>query len=245
MKSNQPTVLLFAPPKRGKTDAAMRALSPEYCRYACLERGALNPQHNPERNHWRLRDGKVVPVGGEGKPVLFEKAQELLSIADPIGELEKFVELAVKEVPETRTLCLDTLSNWAQRSYAIVAKSTPDGYGKREKELKAHLTRILGKAMQANLIIVALAHEQPSSTIDGKFKPTGPKMPGDMVQDVPGMFDMVLQIGVSYVGTENARVVKCNPLDTQTVTGERYGVVTDGELLDLRAILGRAIVRGS
>ena len=226
-----PTLLLCGPSGIGKSSSIIRALNPKSTFWICTERGALLPAKNLEIN----------PSG---------ETPDFTEVLDYSSAYEKTTE-AVRKVldgyakGQYNAVVLDTLSSLADMEYTRIRaiEGTRREFGDANKELALRLNQILWQMLDSKLLVVCIAHEKDPTTFNGKTTPGGPKLPGDLVKSVPSMFDLVLRCDLAADNKGNPkRVIRHNPLALkQFQTKDRFGVVKDGEDLDIKSILTKAV----
>lgn len=236
-----PTVLLVGRTKVGKSAAVIRALGAK-CFYLCCERGAITPALQPRFN-------PTLTSATPWRPERGRDYVECLRVTDPCGEVDRVLaSLIAKKLLGTRyaAICLDTVSELADRHLAWLKAMGPAeitggrkwAYGEPWTLIYDRLKGIIRRAMAQNCMVIGLAHERPPSDFDGKFTPGGALVPGKLVEGMPSLFDIVARIGIDG----GKPVLRCNSYDTDYVTGDRFGVVVDGEPLDLKSVLRRALL---
>lgn len=231
----RPTILLYGGSGIGKTSAVIQALRPQSTYWITTERGALIPATDPSINHWG-----AIPA-----------QCECLSTDDPFRELDQAVKstCALVRAGKYAAIVIDTLSSWAEREYLKIAtvERVPESYGRANRTLRNRLLPLVNRCLEAGAILVTICHEKDPQTIEGRSRPGGPKLPGDLLETIPSLFDQVIRIGVeSDLQNGAVRVARVNELDRSWVTKDRYGVIKrPSEPLDLRAFITRAIERSS
>lgn len=193
------------------------------------ERGALAPALDPA----------VCP---EGMPPYVE----CLDTDRPIEEATLALREGLRRVRagDCAAIVVDTLSSLADREFVRirVRDKVQDQYGRANRMLADRIKSFLWEVMESGALLICICHEREPSTIEGKFTPGGPKLPGGLVVDVPSLFSIVLRCKtVAGPDGRPARAFGCDPLDRSYVTGDRYTVVTDGQPMDLRAVLRAAV----
>ena len=225
---NMPSVLVVGPSAIGKTVAVAQALNPDHSFWICTEPGALEPMFNLELNPWK----KIPPMA------------ECLSTHKPASEVQRWVQYCLDEHAKGRikAVVLDTLSTLCEREWAYIRNSlrVDEGYGRANRALGLSINPLIYDLLSVrSLLVCMICHEKESSTIEGKFMPGGPKLPGDLIKTVPAQFDICIRVGVEA----GQRIMKVDPLDRTFLTKDRYSVITDGEKLDLRSVLKRVLDR--
>jgi len=227
---HMPTVLLCGPSGIGKSSACIKALPAKHTYWICTERGALMPAVNPEVNP----SGEIPDFD---EILSFEHAYEDARIC-----IDK--ALAGYRAGKYRACVIDTLSSLGDREYVRVRTidRLPEAYGKANRELASRIQPLLWRLMDSGLLVVCIAHEKDPITIEGRTMPGGPKLPGDLGKSVPALFDLVLRCDLSVDGEGNPiRVFRHNALSIKThQTKDRFGLVQDGDPMDLKDVLKRA-----
>lgn len=225
-----PTVLVTGPTAIGKTTSVLRALNPRSTYWICTERGALNVATDPELNPW----GYVPDF------------DETLTTTHPHEECLALVRkgLAGYRAGKYAAIVIDTLSSVCDREYTRIRmiEKTQEAYGRANRILAMRIQQFIWELLDSGALVVCIAHEREAVNIEGKLVPGGPKLAGDLVRSVPSLFDMVLRCSVGADANGNPeRVFKVNPLETTYLTKDRFRVVRDGEPMDLKSILKRAV----
>ena len=231
MKFRPPTLLLCGPSGVGKSASIIKALNPKTTFWICTERGALLPATNKEIN----------PSG---------QLPEYVEVLD-YAYANEGVNEAVRKVLDGHSkgkynaVVVDTLSSLADMEYTRIRKleGVRKEFGDANKELGLRIKTILWELMNTNMVVICIAHEKEATNFNGKITPGGPNLPGDLIKSVPSMFDLVLRcdLGADKDGKVK-RVVRHNPYDLKKFqTKDRLGVVNDGDDLDIRSILTKAI----
>jgi hypothetical protein len=231
-----PSILLYAPPKQGKTTMVMRALHPDYTGWLVTEAGALIVALDPTLNPWRTAAGKVA------KPAW---TRECLSQAKPFQELAAAVQELTAQIlaGNLSAAVLDTLTSFFMREQTkvIEVEKEPEQWGRAAKTTARRLRSILYPLFEActaaNAPFVVIAHQADPSKPDQPFAPGGPAVPEKLVKEVSSLFSTVVRVETTTKG----RVFKCNPADMRWVTGDRFNCVKDGEEADLAAVLSRML----
>ena len=226
-----PTLLLCGPAGIGKSASIVKALNPDTTFWICTERGALLPAKNKEIN----------PSG---------KLPDYVEILDYTSACEQ-VAAVIKNVLDGKgkraynAIVIDTLSALADMEYTRIRKveGFRKEFGDANKELGMRVNSILWKLLDSNLLVVCTAHEKEPMNINGKITPGGPKLPGDLSKSVFSMFDLVLRCDLGADAKGNAkRVIRHSPLAIKTFqTKDRFGVVKDGDDLDVKDVLTKAM----
>jgi hypothetical protein len=212
------------------TTAVIRALNPRRTRWIATERGALLPALNAEIN-----PSGVVP-----------DFDEALDLVNPWGEAMRLLGDALDASRAGRydAIVIDTLSSLADREMLRIrnVEKVTDKFGAANRVLRQRILPVVWSLVSAGPMVIAISHDREPSVIDGHITRGGPRLAGDLVSTVPSLFDMVLRcdIGASPTG-EAIRVVRLQPLDKKYVDKDRFSQIKDGDPLDLKLILSRAI----
>lgn len=234
-----PTILLAGKPKIGKSTAIIRALG-DAAFYVGTEPGFIKPAFAPYAN----------PTIGTAKPWFPQPGRdyvECLAEKDPIGEVEAMLNARMDDIRRRGAVVVDTLSSlvdrdmWWLKNGGVPAKQMK-AYGEPYQSLYDRIKHMIYIVLREGVIVCATAHEQDPSNFEGKFRPGGVKLPGQLVKDMPSLFDTILRCGVEMTPTGPARVFRCDPLDIQYVTGDRWNVVVGTEPMDLELILRRILL---
>lgn len=221
-----PTILLSGPTKIGKTVSVIRATGPSAF-WLCTERGALVPAIDPELNPYGVIPSYI----------------ECLDPEKPWEEAMAAVRAAIK-TNKFGAIVVDTLSSLADREFVRirVKDHVKEDFGRANKLLADRIKSLVWEVIDSGLVFIATAHEREPTTIEGRFTPGGPKLPGRLVEDVPSLFSIVLRCDTA-AGSDGRpkRVFRCDPLDRSYLTGDRYNVVTDGMDMDLKLVLRSAV----
>ena len=87
------------------------------------------------------------------------------------------------------------------------------------------------------MAVIMSAHESAPTTKDGRFIRGGPKLPGKMPEDFPGVCDIVLRTAVDKTRLGWHGVYRCSIDDPNYVTKDRHGVTPDPAPMNLGEIL--------
>lgn len=225
-----PTLLLCGASGIGKTTSAIKALNPKRTFWIATERGALLPALNPEIN-----PSGIVP-----------DFVEALDMVNPWAEAMSLIKFALEQCERGRydVVVIDTLSSLADREYLRVrnVEKITDKYGAANKVLRQRILPVVWQLISTGPMVIAISHDREPSEIDGHITRGGPRLAGDLVSTVPSLFDICLRCDVGALPTGAVgRIVRLEPLNKKYVDKDRFGQIKDGDPLDLKVILGRAV----
>jgi hypothetical protein len=92
-------------------------------------------------------------------------------------------------------------------------------------------------ARACGMHVIMSAHESAPTTKDGRFIRGGPKLPGKMPEDFPGVCDIVLRTALDKTRLGWHGVYRCSIDDPNYVTKDRHGVTPDPAPMNLGEIL--------
>lgn len=227
MNFSPPTILIWGGSGIGKTSAVLTALGAR-CAWLTAERGALSPASH-------LLGPAIV------KKIV---AEEILAVDDPVsiccqklyGSIFPLVEKG-----QIDAIAIDTLSTLADRQLSWIYRTRHDAdkYAKGYRLLLDQVGYMINLCLTRNVSVLALAHEGEPQTIEGKYRPRGPRLPGKLIEWCPAQFDVVLRMAVEPGQNGPKRVFRRNELDRTMLTKDRFNVTVDGEEVNLSALLGR------
>ena len=175
------------------------------------------------------------------------------SITDPEAEVDRVIEGVLPEAVKKHGLSaaiLDTGSELADRIFVVEAVRCGNNGMVLYPRVGSIFKTILRKLLALNLWVIAIFHEREPNTIQGRFSRGGPKLPGKLVEDAPGLFDTILHAtiasggGMDLDGGSGAqRVYRCDPLSSEWVAGDRFNATLPEQPMDLRPIMYRAMRR--
>lgn len=227
-----PTLLLSGPTGVGKSVAVIKATNPESTYWICAERGALLPAVDPN-------------INPSGKIPQHDTATDLARPwEETIAYIRKGMEGHKKGI--FRTIVLDTISSLADREYLRIrnADHVTDKYGAANRMLRTRVLPVVWELLNCGAMIIVLSHDKEPTQIDGILTKGGPRLPGDLLQTVPSLFDIVLRArrGAGPDGS-TMRLIRFDAMDERYTDKDRFGIVKDGDPLDLKRILVEAVSR--
>lgn len=174
------------------------------------------------------------------------------SIDEPEEEINRVITSVLPEAIAKHgvtAVILDTGSELADRIFVVEAKRCGNNGMVLYPRVGSVFKTILRKILALDVWVVAIFHEREPGSIQGRFSRGGPKLPGRLVEDAPGLFDMILHATLTSGAvsdnldgaTGRRRVYRCDPLDAEWVSGDRYNAALDEQPMDLRPIMFRAI----
>ena len=244
-----PRVIIYGPPKIGKTVLAIQAVGRAAAWLSC-DAGAIAPATvavlNPWRTHCKLR-GDVIGidtghahVSGCGELVI-PKQIECIDPDKPFEEMLRAVVAMEKAVHAGKigAVVIDTFSAFSDREWRRITMDDgiKEGYAKANRALANSVKRIIDRIVAMQILMVGLCHEREPTEFEGKKTPGGPLFAGDLVKSVPGMVDSVLRCDTDWVDGQAVRVLKCDPTNRTRLSGDRWHVVNGTVPFDLYPIL--------
>lgn len=252
-----PTYIWLGPPKCGKSVAGIRCVGP-HALWMSFDAGATSPAIQTEMNPWRenceFAEGDADASGAahvhveKCGDVRIPLSVDCLSVADPHGEAMAVLDAARTLVAEDRIsyIVCDSFSTYADRVYRRLTldQGIDEGYGRANRALAKYAKRFIDACVEIGCGVILITHEREPQTIEGKFTPGGPLLPGDLVRSVPGMVDSVYRFGYGAKGTTTQRIVSCPKIDTQRNIACRWGALSgERPADDIRDIFAEGVRR--
>jgi hypothetical protein len=172
--------------------------------------GALKPAYNVVG---------FVPAATEVSTIM--EATELLKKHAKSGEYDAIIA--------------DDFSLLAEQTVAVLEKKH-SGFTLWGKVRDAVL-EFRDTARHVGMHVVLTAHESAPKTTNGAFVRGGPKLPGKLPEDVPGVCDIVLRAAADPSRRGWHGCYRCTPDEVSWVTKDRHGVTPDRAPMNLAEIL--------
>lgn len=215
-----PSVLIYGPTKVGKTTAVANALEPSTYFYFGFDSDGIAVVADPRTSRWlRTYNGdfaKAVPEYGN-----FTDPKQ------PFREVERKLDEIAKRIAARQLIgaVIDTATAFAERARAasLGMFAERESYGVPSSLSKRQMLRIVTSIQHAGGLLIVIAHEQAPSP-DGK--PGGPKLPGQLLEDLPGAMGVVLRMeqrASMRPGEPAKRWLICDPDNRAYITANRYG----------------------
>ena len=170
-------------------------------------------------------------------------------LTKPYKETHEFVTKKLPGLVQQKgykAIVMDTGSEFAAR--LLVANNTAfnDDGRKVYPKTTAQFMGILRSILNLGLWTVYIFHEQAPKQSESAFTRGGPKLPGKLVEDAPGLFSTIMRATYGTAGATGgvSRVYLCNPIDPQYIMGDRSGATGPCQDMDLRPILFRMMHPG-
>lgn len=176
---------------------------------------------------------------------------ELVDLSNPFTEAMQVLDKRV--IPNAKAkryscVILDTGSELASRFLDAHAQFKTENPLKLYPVVTRQVRMVVRKILTAGLWCVMICHEQePRDNELSGFRRGGPKLPGNLVEEMPSQFSMILRAGIEVddEGEKYHRVYRCEPLNPRWVMGDRYGVAKLEQEMDLRKLLFKVLNPGA
>jgi len=159
----------------------------------------------------------------------------------PVTTIEAAIAQVQAEAKARRfdTLVVDDFSLMVQDSFNAIEAANPNtknGFA-LWGELNRKICALRDTARSCGMHVIFSCHESAPTTKDGRFIRGGPKLPGKMPEDFPGVVDTVLRTALDKGRPGWHGVYKCSIDDPNYVTKDRHGVVPETAPMNLGEIL--------
>ena len=178
-------------------------------------------------------------------PLLGKEPEHVLltDLSQPHAEAQRVLVKVAKGIVEKRwrSVIFDSFTAFAERVLMAHLESAKDGrlaYGRMERDVVDIVQRFL---YLPNAWVFGIFHEQPGRMDERGATRGGPMVPGRFFHEqMVGMFSLVLR---AY-SDGNQRLYSCDPLSNAWATGDRFGVTTRVQPMDLRPLLWKVVKPG-
>lgn len=243
-------VLIYGPPKTGKTQLA-GALSQYYnLDWIDLENGYTTLLKNPKEWQERVNivsipDTKAHPIGIE-TALKIVKSSGLVSICDTHGKVSCLVcikqNASISEVnfnagDSSRIIVFDSLTQLTNSAISFITKGKDDDY-RLEYGDYAYLGKImdifLGQIQQAEANVICISHESEAEMEDGKIKLVPVAGTRNFSRNTAKYFDHVVYTEVKNKSHRfYSSTISANNLNTGSRTGVDLEAKDSKGLLDI------------
>lgn len=175
---------------------------------------------------------------------------DCFDVDNPIEEMEQVIRQRVLPAIKKHGLsCVifDTLSDWADRVFYQLDVELKHHGMQVYPRVGGEVRRMVRLLLQHNVWVVCICHEAAPKDLGG-FQRGGPKLPGKLVEDTPGLFDLIMRATIttdagSMDGASGGvkRVYQCDGLDSRWVSGDRYSVTKAEQPMDIRPLMYRIL----
>jgi hypothetical protein len=207
-------ILIYSPPKRGKTSDVLFAFP---------------------RAKWIAAPGALKPSLGL---VGYEPPRGDQHDAESIADATKIVSEVKAGAYDA--VVVDDLSLLVDRTVARLARSGADGFGLWGK-VHDQILALREASRRAGMHVAITCHESPPHVADGTSYPGAPALPGKTLPyKLPAACDLVLHAEPAPMGTVSLgwRVLyRCDPTDASWISGDRHNVTPDPAPMNLGEIL--------
>lgn len=159
----------------------------------------------------------------------------------PVTTIEAAIAQVEAEAKAKRydTLVVDDFSLMVNDSFNVIeAAQTGKANGFAIwGELNRKICKLRDTARMCGMHVIFSCHESAPTTKDGRFIRGGPKLPGKLPEDFPGVVDTVLRTALDKGRVGWHGVYKCTIDDPNYVTKDRHGVVPETAPMNLGEIL--------
>ena len=175
---------------------------------------------------------------------------ELVDLKNPFTEAIQVIDKRVLPAAKAKrysAVIIDTGSELASRFLDAHAEYKTENPLKLYPVVTRQFRMIVRKILTGGLWCCMICHEQePRDNELSGFRRGGPKLPGNLVEDVPSMFSLILRAGleVNEDGEGYYRVYRCDPLSPRWVMGDRYSVTKEEQPMDLRPLVFQVLNPG-
>jgi hypothetical protein len=159
-------------------------------------------------------------------------------LGDPFGEVMAAIEAYVVPLVAAGQICcvvIDTLSTLAQRMLNAFHDNVSTSGWDIYPAITRQVDQIIGRLQSMGVWVIALCHKQPPNPEKGRRG--GPKLPGSLVDMIPGLFSLILQTEKRVINNQTIYVYVCEQGNKFWHMKDRWGVAHPLQVADLRPMI--------